>query len=178
MFVLEDADGRDSLIDVCVLQVMAVGPSIPGYTIQTLEWDVQVAPGRVEVLNGTIQEVFAQAVQINPDFKQLDVATSTPKRGMHENLKRTTVYCGTWPLADKGRIIEGIAYLRGVPAAPRNGPGPGYCGRVSCSYNAAIYWCNDVSWARDQRSLKSFSPNDKSTQLVLTMQSCRVEHDS
>ncbi len=144
------------MIDIYVWQVMAVGPSIAGYTIQTLEWDVQVAPGRVEVLNGTIQEVFAQAVQINADFKQLDVATSTPQRDMHENLKRTTVNCGTWPLADKGRIIEGIAYLRGVPAAPRNGPGPGYCGRVSCSYNAAIYWCNDVSWAWNQHSLKSY----------------------
>ncbi len=145
MFVLEDADGRSLLTDTYVLQVMAVEPSIPGYTVTTLEWDVQVAPGRVEVLNGTIQEVFAQALQINPDFKQPDAVTSTPRRGMHENSKRTTVYCGTWPLAEKFRIEEGIRYLRGLPAAPRNGPGPGYCGRVSCSYGSAIYWCNDVS---------------------------------
>jgi hypothetical protein len=122
---------------------MAVESPIPGYTLETLEWEVQVAPGQVEVLNGTIQEIFAQAVQINPDFTHKGGAASTTKRSLRE--KRTTVNCGTWPLADKGRIQEGISYLRTVPAAPRNGPGPGACGRVSCSYNAAIYWCNDVS---------------------------------
>jgi len=29
---------------------------------------------------------------------------------------------------------------------PANGPGPGACGRVSCSWNSAIYWCNDVGF--------------------------------
>ncbi|KAK3897422.1 hypothetical protein C8A05DRAFT_39028 [Staphylotrichum tortipilum] len=125
---------------------MAVEAPIPGYVVETLEWDVPVAPGQVEVLNGTIQEVFAQALQINPDFKlQQDTGASTAAKrgGLEQHEKRTTVLCGNWPLANKGRIEEGIRYLRVVPAAPRNGPGPGACGRVSCSYNSAIWWCND-----------------------------------
>jgi hypothetical protein len=42
-------------------------------------------------------------------------------------------------------IINGIEYLGKVRGVPTNGPGPGNCGRVSCSSNSAIWWCNDVS---------------------------------
>ncbi|KAK4173700.1 hypothetical protein QBC36DRAFT_313651 [Triangularia setosa] len=41
-------------------------------------------------------------------------------------------------------VKYGIANLNKVTsAAPKNGPGLNNCGRVSCGYNAAIYWCND-----------------------------------
>lgn len=43
------------------------------------------------------------------------------------------------------RVQQGISYLGAIPGTPTNGPGPGSCGKVSCSYNAAIYWCNDAS---------------------------------
>lgn len=119
--------------------MFAAEASIPGYGVEVLQWNVEVGPGQTEVLNGTVQEVYAHALQINPKFA---FASSPEARDLHQ--KRGTVQCGNWPLADKGRIQEGISYLRGVPAAPRNGPGPGNCGRVSCSYNAAIWWCNDV----------------------------------
>lgn len=46
----------------------------------------------------------------------------------------------------------GLRYLRqlyntteGSKEKPSNGPGPGRCGRVSCAYDTAIFWCNDVS---------------------------------
>lgn len=48
--------------------------------------------------------------------------------------------------ASNRRIQEGIAYLGTVSGTPVEGPGPGACGRVSCSYGGAIYWCNDVSF--------------------------------
>jgi hypothetical protein len=32
---------------------------------------------------------------------------------------------------------------------PKSRPGPGMCGRVSCSYQTAIWWCNDVSENRN-----------------------------
>lgn len=117
---------RISWADIQAFQALAADSPIPGYTIEALEWDIYVAPGQVHVLNGTIQ-VFAQALQINPDFKRADAArvassSSTPRRGLHEHMKRA-VNCGTWPLANKQSIEEGIAYFSTVPAAPRNGPG-------------------------------------------------------
>lgn len=61
----------------------------------------------------------------------------------------TNLDCWVW-MNKYGRasvyyIWQGIEYLDQVPGTPGNGPGPGNCGRVSCSYGAAIYWCNDVS---------------------------------
>lgn len=47
--------------------------------------------------------------------------------------------------AGKVTIVWGINYLRSITGKPKNGPGPNNCGRVSCSWNSAIYWCNDVS---------------------------------
>lgn len=41
-------------------------------------------------------------------------------------------------------IWEGIYYLDTFDGQPKSDPGPGMCGRVSCSYNSAIYWCNNV----------------------------------
>lgn len=53
-------------------------------------------------------------------------------------------YCGEprgWAAVDT--IKDGLKHLYGVEGEPRNSPKS--CGRVSCSYGAAIYWCNDVS---------------------------------
>lgn len=116
-----------------------------GYEVDIIQWKVEVSPGQTEILNGTAQEVYDQILEINPDFilAEPDEA-DLEARGV----QKRAVHCGNWPLADKGRIQEGINYLRGVGGQPFHGPGPGKCGRVSCSYNAAIWWCNDVSMAR------------------------------
>ncbi|KAK3322866.1 hypothetical protein B0H66DRAFT_216165 [Apodospora peruviana] len=130
---------------------LAVETPIPGYTVVDIEWDIEVAPGQREILNGTVQEVYAQAVELNPNFKinnpvalpsnEVERALSTRSR-----IDRRWVNCNNWPLAERSRLQEGINYLRGVGGRPTNGPGPGNCGRVSCSWHAAIWWCNDVSF--------------------------------
>jgi hypothetical protein len=122
-------------------QVTSLEPPAPGYGVETLEWAVEVAPGQTELLNGTVEEVMSQASQINPRFKlkeRAPVARSVIKRG--------NKICDNFP--DKAiwwAINDGADYLRNLPGQPTNGPGPGNCGRVSCSYNSAIWWCNDVS---------------------------------
>jgi hypothetical protein len=47
-----------------------------------------------------------------------------------------------WNFAGAIAIDEGIEYLNGLGATFNQGRG---CGRVSCSYNSAIYICADVS---------------------------------
>jgi hypothetical protein len=59
---------------------------IPGYTIVPLSWEIEVSPGQVEVLNGTVQEVMAQAAAINPDYKLPDrvpAPASAQPRALH-----------------------------------------------------------------------------------------------
>ncbi|OAR03175.1 hypothetical protein LLEC1_04011 [Akanthomyces lecanii] len=109
-----------------------------GYGVDVLQWDVEVSPGQVQVLNGTVEEVYSQVLQLNPDY-----ALSTTAQRRSELQPRSRLVCGNYGLAHKNRILEGVRYLRTLNAAPRNGPGPANCGRVSCSYNSAIWWCND-----------------------------------
>jgi hypothetical protein len=52
-----------------------------------------------------------------------------------------------WVMADSGRISGGVNYLQGIQANCNIGAGPGACSRVSCSYDSAIYYCNDVSYS-------------------------------
>ncbi|KAK4143021.1 uncharacterized protein C8A04DRAFT_29246 [Dichotomopilus funicola] len=129
------------------------------YTILPAQFEIEVSPGRTEVLNGTIQEAFAQAVALNPDFK-LPVPTDKVAgaaegvnglvgevaggvTGPADRKRATRVICGNFPSADRGRAIEAIQYLMTLTTAPRMGSGPGVCARVSCTNNAAVYWCND-----------------------------------
>ncbi|BAE63938.1 unnamed protein product [Aspergillus oryzae RIB40] len=57
------------------------------------------------------------------------------------------VTCGGGLPADYKAIKGGIDYLNGVGGTPVEDPNK--CGRVSCSYNSAIYMCN---WALLGRS--------------------------
>ena len=53
--------------------------------------------------------------------------------------------CYRYPAANADRIYQGVMYLAHVGGVPEAGAGPNLCGRVSCSWDSAIYWCNDVS---------------------------------
>lgn len=118
------------------------------------EWEVEVTPGGEKVhLNGTIQEVHKELLSLNPKWDEdfgingLDARLSEPRAELTKraDFSNANYFCGgRWQYCNGGAIAEGRAYLYGVAGKPSNGAGPGMCGRVSCSYNAAIYWCNDV----------------------------------
>jgi hypothetical protein len=63
-------------------------------------------------------------------------------------------------------LAEGINYLRGVPGNPHHGAGPGTCGRVSCSYGSAIYWCNESNTAK---TLSGYNAIANSAQHILLL---------
>ncbi|KAK3349568.1 hypothetical protein B0T25DRAFT_519759 [Lasiosphaeria hispida] len=71
-------------------------------------------------------------------------ATNTTTQTTDQPADYESHFCfDRWPTAERDVIDEGMQYLRGLGGNPRLGAGPGTCSRVSCSYNAAIYWCND-----------------------------------
>jgi hypothetical protein len=100
---------------------------------------------------GTIQEVYTHLKTLNPNFENEypPVNVTTPSNRSGTLAKRYDVsshFCeGRWVTTESSFIRHGISYLNGVRGQPRNGPGPSNCGRVSCSYDSAIWWCNDVS---------------------------------
>ncbi len=118
------------------------GP-ISGYGIEEMQWDVEVSPGQMGVFNGTIQEVYRQVLARNPEYQ---LSTAAQRRSEIKPRGRSML-CGNFRVARRKYIEAGIRYLRGLSGQPRNGPGPGNCRRISCSFNSAIYWCNDVSYS-------------------------------
>ena len=99
-------------------------------------------------LNGTIQEVHRELLRQNPNWDTDYPANNITSPKLDKRAFDVSGYfChGRWAYCDGIAIENGIAYLRRVRGLPHLSPGPGECGRVSCSWNSAIYWCNDVSW--------------------------------
>ncbi|OAQ72120.1 hypothetical protein VFPPC_00169 [Pochonia chlamydosporia 170] len=147
---------------------------IQGYSIVDLEWEVEVSPGGpMQTFTGPIEKVVSELVKINPTYLQdYKIPNATEARMNRANNPRSvdgfeqrssleardkfgfTPSCThRWTPCDAWIISDGVIYLRGVKGKPKNGPGPGNCGRVSCSYNSAIYWCNDN---RSPKELNSF----------------------
>ncbi|OAQ72121.1 hypothetical protein VFPPC_00170 [Pochonia chlamydosporia 170] len=124
---------------------------IPGYGIVDIQWEIETKPGGPTVqINGTIEQAVAQLHKINPNFSKDYNLNDATADGGDEHDKRAAqpndfdVKCfGRWVATVSKWINEGVKYLKGVKGQPTNGPGPGNCGRVSCSYDSAIWWCND-----------------------------------
>ncbi|KAF6810114.1 hypothetical protein CSOJ01_06526 [Colletotrichum sojae] len=121
------------------------------------QWEVQAHPDGEKIkLNGTAQEVLKQLRSINPDYDShfgLDEDDEEAETGLQErqipgtgtNVLFQTVICNQFEKAYQNRVLEGAQYLRRTKGQPELSAGPQECGRVSCAYNAAIWWCNDVS---------------------------------
>ncbi|KAL2205367.1 hypothetical protein CC79DRAFT_1399524 [Sarocladium strictum] len=122
-----------------------------GYTEVPVEWEVQAFPGGDALqLNGTIEKIHAQLLELNPNYDTdfpvlVDDEDSIEARapcnaGWHHTR------CNTNRNKAKLQAINnGIKYLRSKAGRPSLPAGPGKCGRVSCSYNSGIWWCNDYN---------------------------------
>jgi len=124
-------------------------------------WRIQVEEGKPSVIfHGSIQKVMdqleieypqyaAKALErIDGDLQAQELAQSTAAPEVEAKAaleKRDHNICYNFPVAEERHINTGIAYLRGIRGDLRIRPGPRVCDRISCSHNAAIYLCNDVS---------------------------------
>lgn len=148
-----------------MLQVVGLQAPIEGYGVVDLEWEVEVSPGgKTVILNGTVEKVRDELVKLNPNWDEDYAARTEPLAKRNDGFElaaradftNARFFCrGRWPECPAPRISGGIAYLRRIQGRPTNGPGPGNCGRVSCSYQSAIWWCNDVSYPCTVRLLSS-----------------------
>ncbi|CZR54820.1 uncharacterized protein PAC_04704 [Phialocephala subalpina] len=140
------------LSTMLIAGVYAMTSGIEGYGLEDFTWEVETSPGGPKAhITGTVQEVVSQLLTINPNWKSDFNFSETPTRSTvlsrQLSFPWTGILCdiriGEWGYADYYAIQDGITYLNGVPGIPTAGPGPGNCARVSCSYDSAIYWCND-----------------------------------
>ncbi|KAI0157474.1 hypothetical protein GGR57DRAFT_511048 [Xylariaceae sp. FL1272] len=123
----------------------------PQDTLSTITWTLPIVEGGENYeFSGTVEEVVAQ---VNSKRAELGIEP------LHDSYNDTEIpddsavhkrsYIGTeckkgrGGPADDQRILQGISYLSKLKTTCKNGAGPGNCGRISCSWNSAIYWCND-----------------------------------
>lgn len=143
-------DSYGHLLILC-LQVTGVAVPAPGYEIVPLTVEVQAVPGGDKMsLSGSVEEIHAQLLNLNPNFDK-DFPADQGKAATVDSRslsKRFGPQCGTslnnyggWNFASANGIQNGINYLRGVQGKPTLGPKQ--CSRVSCSWDDAIWWCND-----------------------------------
>ncbi|KDN65352.1 hypothetical protein CSUB01_08374 [Colletotrichum sublineola] len=139
------------------------------YTIIDLEWEVQAFPdGPILTIGGTVEQIYDTLVKINPnydvdfgvaDVEQYDNAANLERR---TDFTGSSYFCGgRWPKTRAGDVRKGIEYLYKVSGKPKNGAGPGNCGRVSCSgsegIGAGIWWCNDDNKPKELASFGSIA---------------------
>ncbi|KAH8651113.1 hypothetical protein BX600DRAFT_441555 [Xylariales sp. PMI_506] len=134
---------------VCKANSTPITSPIEGYSIGEFTWEVETFPGGPKKnITGTVENVVAELSTINPNWKDDFKFDESRIKNRGVSFPFTAVLCNIrtseWGLASVPRISEGIDYLNGVPGTPVAGPGPSACARVSCSYDSAIYWCNDA----------------------------------
>ena len=148
--------GLQAVTAAAVDTVQPLSEGIEGDSIEPIVWEVPVFPGGENAtIAGTVEEVHAELMRRNPQWDDdfpLEVAASddlaTGGLERRNDFRGTPIVCGPGTFrrgkASTYEINRGITHLRGVSGRPSRGPGPGNCGRVSCSWNSAIWWCNDV----------------------------------
>lgn len=124
------------------------GPSLVKRDVEiltTLTYTGPIIPGGGNItLVGDAKSIYDQIMNINPGYKIEDFNVPDVKRDLVDR-SPISHQCNVAAGASYRRIQEGIAYLNALGAGLCGlGPKPA-CTRVSCSYDSAIYYCNDNS---------------------------------
>ncbi|KAG6018754.1 hypothetical protein E4U40_007846 [Claviceps sp. LM458 group G5] len=168
--------------------VSARAISEPIYHRVVPTWRVTIEPGEdlenMVLVNGTIQQVDAYMDAHYPGWSAKHANTTYwvhPKESpasMPDLMKVKSVTCN-YPLhrASTRAILGGIDQLRSISLdrTPSWVPSPGTCGKLSCSEEGAIFWCND-SEALKFKTLEGFSDIAAAAQAILYQ--CAISGDT
>ncbi|KAK0666739.1 hypothetical protein QBC41DRAFT_338878 [Cercophora samala] len=135
----------------------ALQPPVDGYSVVDVQWSLPVDPsnpnGARESVTGTIEEAIAQMEAAHPGWNQtftsnIKFADTHTLLTRDDNPVRDSWECNykvnVGP-ANSVNIRDGARYLSAIDSPPPKNAPLG-CGRVSCAYNSAIWWCNDNSF--------------------------------
>ncbi|KAL4918149.1 hypothetical protein BDW62DRAFT_68589 [Aspergillus aurantiobrunneus] len=112
-------------------------------------WEVAPYPDADPIiLNGTIQQVYAELQQINPNYDEDWEGVEEPEAEDDSPvLEKRSHDLECWDARRWGVSPEvmgdGIRYLRKLHGRPYLSAGPNECFVVSCSWDSPIRWCND-----------------------------------
>ncbi|QDS75894.1 hypothetical protein FKW77_002435 [Venturia effusa] len=130
----------------------------PDRPIFTPSWDLPVDPGNsntTETYNGTIQHAMMQMNETYPGWiKKFDDHVAAQQADPLAPAKREylcqwdqwkmDVRCNEDPIGGRWDALgAGVRYLHGLSGKSYMRAGPHACGRISCSYDTAIFTCNE-----------------------------------
>ncbi|KAK0735738.1 hypothetical protein B0T21DRAFT_412337 [Apiosordaria backusii] len=126
-------------------------------SIVDVTWDLPINPAddksATVSVTGTIEQAIAKMEADYPGWNATFMAQdpASDGTGITKHADPVKYNCNVPGDADARRVPIGIgiSYLRRVPGTAKNGPGPENCGRVSCSWNAAIIWCNNNNFEKE-----------------------------
>ncbi|KAL5340219.1 hypothetical protein BJX70DRAFT_396990 [Aspergillus crustosus] len=142
-------------------------PSDVDLTDQTFE--VRPSPGAPPVLlNGTLDEIHAKLLEINPNYDDEDWEDVRPPLITRANMPRNpnkNVNCAIAKTSSR-YARENIEWIRKMDDRSGGKPirGPGKCQRTRCMQDSAIYWCN---MADHQKTLPAFRNIADGAQVIL-----------
>ncbi|KAF6803853.1 hypothetical protein CMUS01_14989 [Colletotrichum musicola] len=165
-----------------ILAASAVGTvqaekALEDYKVWIPQWDFEVTPsGDHVVLNGTVEQVVEQLRESNPKLMvsfNLSGKDGQEITALGENvpalpLSLFRTQCHAFRPGAVVSWAAGIRYLEAVPGKPANGPGPGECGRVSCSYNTQIWWCNEDTKTKTLASFRHIADGARAAYMDCT----------
>ncbi|KAI1129171.1 hypothetical protein F5Y10DRAFT_158683 [Nemania abortiva] len=129
------------------------------YSVSDIEWRGFEDFNEDQVFTGTIENVINQMRQIKgahytPSFvSKAESQVFKTKPDYHA--ANHDILCGGSE-ADPRRIDQGVDYLNHLPDSALCSNPPKTCGRISCSWNSAILWCNDKTDPGDAHKCNMF----------------------
>ncbi|RAK97951.1 uncharacterized protein BO80DRAFT_179862 [Aspergillus ibericus CBS 121593] len=127
-------------------------PSLDDHTIVPMTYTGPITPGgqHMPFTGDSIQEIHSQIKALNPDFELTDNSAVTKRKSSDSDSDSDTkgnLICNIpGRFSDTAQtfwIRSGIKYLKGLEGKCGVSKGPKSCARISCSYNAGIFLCND-----------------------------------
>ncbi|KAF8866954.1 hypothetical protein BDZ45DRAFT_734991 [Acephala macrosclerotiorum] len=119
------------------------------FTIGTLGFEGTLHGVKVE-LNGKVQEMYAKFSNRYPEVvanaTKLSANEASIKPSLKPRFPASPIHhqqTHNWYGAYLGRIEKGIQYLQQFNGVCNTGPGFTNCVRISCSWDSAIFLCND-----------------------------------
>ncbi|KAI0023990.1 hypothetical protein F4780DRAFT_687494 [Xylariomycetidae sp. FL0641] len=122
-----------------------------GFTEAAMQWTGSITgpDGPNVTFAGTVEQIAAQIQAANPDYDltfpdDADAVNASSKE-IFMPADNNEIKCGIGGggPARSDKIRNGMGYLRRFQGVCAVSPGPYVCVRVSCSWNSAIWWCND-----------------------------------
>ncbi|KFY98016.1 hypothetical protein V498_01752 [Pseudogymnoascus sp. VKM F-4517 (FW-2822)] len=138
---------RRSTETIIMTDMTYIGPITPGGSNYTLVGDAK--------------GVYDQILQLNPSYNITDFNIPPPPRDLElEERSVKAIHCDATPnYAPNNYIRDGIKYLNSLGAGYCCA-GPNTCRRPSCSWDAAIYFCNELGYGMAQRGYDSCHHDD------------------